>query len=300
MHYILLKGRTVIILMIKRPILHNNHWDIKTPFQGNCWDIKNPCQGNYWDIKTPCQGNYWDKKKPYQGNYWDIETPYMGYDWDILVPCMGLVAFSQSGKFTLKTQRNPSNIPFFYQIGNYQKFPVSHTMRSPTTGAKCLLHAFLMWCNVTSSCLKGTNSRAPMQLYFCALPDTSGLNLWITISSFCKMSWEGAFRLPARFSFIAFLKFFHDAISMLGQPLPFPSPCAKSTSQSMLGYYGRHRPRKFLLYFTFSFISILKCFCSTFTLTLTLHLFIFFFSLSIGLAQNFLLISFWISFCFRL
>ena len=121
--------------MIKKPILHDNHWglktpyqgnywDIKTPCQGNCWDIKNPCQGNYWDIKTPCQGNYWDKKNPYQGNYWDIETPYMGYDWDILVPCMGLVAFSQSGKFTLKTQRNPSNIPFFYQIGNYQKFPV--------------------------------------------------------------------------------------------------------------------------------------------------------------------------------
>ena len=48
----------------------------------------------------------------------------MGYDWGILVPCMGLVAFSQSGKFTLKTQRNPSNIPFFYRIGNYQKFPV--------------------------------------------------------------------------------------------------------------------------------------------------------------------------------
>ena len=168
MHYILLKGRTVIILMIKRLILHDNHWDIKTPCQGNywdiktpcqgnywdiknpfqgnywglktpyqgnywdiktpcqgnCWDIKTPCQGNCWDIKTPCQGNYWDKKNPYQGNYWDIETPYMGYDWDILVPCMGLVAFSQSGKFTLKTQRNPSNIPFFYQIGNYQKFPV--------------------------------------------------------------------------------------------------------------------------------------------------------------------------------
>ena len=35
------------------------------------------------------------------------------------------------------------------------------------------------------------------------------------------------------------------------QPLPVPTPCAKSTLQSMLGYYGRHRPHKFLFYFTF-------------------------------------------------
>ena len=105
----------------------SNYWNIENPCQGNYWGLKTPCQGNYGDIKTPCQGNCWDIKTLCQGNYWDIKTPYMGHDWDILAPCMGLVAFSQSGKFTLKTQRNPLNIPFSYQIGNYQKFPVMVT-----------------------------------------------------------------------------------------------------------------------------------------------------------------------------
>ena len=93
---------------------------------------------------------------------------------------------------------------------------------------------------------------------------------------------------------------------MLGQtqPLPVPFPCAKSTLQSMLGYYGRHRPRKFLFYFTFDFISILEwfCFAFTFTLTLTLNLFIFFFLLnwlSSIFLLNFILDFFLFSFTLR-
>lgn len=42
---------------------------------------------------------------------------------------------------------------------------------------------------------------------------------------------------------------------LLGQAksLPAPSPCAKSPMQSMLGYYGRHRPRNVLFYFLIHF-----------------------------------------------
>ena len=120
----------------------------------------------------------------------------------------------------------------------------SHTTFLPVCGAECFKQASLIFSIVNSSSSNPTwtNSLGPIREYLYALPVTSALSLWTTISSLFLLGSFGLPCLPVLFSFIAFLNFFHlSALSAIFVYLRL---------QVILVY---DRPWRFLFHFTFIF-----------------------------------------------
>ena len=168
------------------------------------WRQVNQMKWNKWKkengslkskIKTSCFGgkhNKWDERER-KGflHFQHQETLWEGFTWALVIGSDWAFALlngrfhcPRSNRFPVILAASRSSPSFGsmkrtcttlrsgigskqVQEGPCSAASTSHAMRPPTTGAKCLLRAFFLLRNVTSSCSKGTNSRALMPLYFC-------------------------------------------------------------------------------------------------------------------------------------